>query len=106
MQTVDVDELLAFAQTLDGQTLRTSARNKPFTLQASLDGLEYTPHSTNSARSHKRKWLERVCHYFSQTNSFKPGNYLHLSVNASYALAVISLYIEHRNFNAIKTAPL
>src|SRR5438132_521676 len=95
MQTVDVDSLIYFARALDGQTLHTSASNKPFTLRVTAGGLEYTPHSSGQSRPHGRKWLERVCLEFSRTNSFKAGDYHHLSVNASYALAIINQYLEN-----------
>jgi hypothetical protein len=83
-----------FAKTLDGQELETATYNTKFVVTVVNNGVYYTPLSTGKSRTHGRKWLERVCQRFSITNSFKPVDYKNLSKNASYALFLISRYLE------------
>ncbi|BAZ02396.1 hypothetical protein NIES37_64080 [Tolypothrix tenuis PCC 7101] len=92
---VNVDELIKFAKTLEGQELETAKFKCKFVVNVVDTDLYYTPLSSGILRKHSRKWLERVCQRFSITNSFKPGDYTDLSKNASYALVVISRYLEN-----------
>jgi hypothetical protein len=94
MLAVNVDELIQFAKTLEGQELETASQKKKFIVNVVEDGLFYTPSSTGKSRKHGRRWLERVCQKFSITHSFRPGDYHDLSANASYALVLISRYLE------------
>jgi hypothetical protein len=96
MFTVDVDDLIRYCRGLDGQALKTLWREKEFSLHVIEQGLEYTPLISGITRKHNRKWLERVCDEFNRINSFHPGDYSHISANASYALSVINYYIKMR----------
>lgn len=94
MQQVSANDIIHFVRSIEGHELKTAAQNKAFTVRLTGDGVEYTPLSTGKPRGHQHKWLARVCDEFSRTNSFKPVDYQHLSVNASYALVVIAKYLQ------------
>lgn len=93
-KTVNTKELIHFAKKLEGQQLTTLARKIQFAVLVTNDGLEYVPSTTGIPRKHGQKWLDRFCDEFNKTQSFTTTDYTHLSVNASYALAVISLYLK------------
>jgi hypothetical protein len=99
MFTVDVDDLIRYCRRLDGRVLRTLWQKKEFSVHVTEQSLEYTPLISGITRKHNRKWLKRVCDEFSRTNSFHPGDYLHISANASYALTVIDHYINRRSLS-------
>ena len=97
MQQVSANEIITFVRSIEGtgdQELKTAAQSKAFTVRAVGDGIEYTPSSTGKPRAHPHRWLSRICDEFSRTNSFKPVNYQRITVNASYALAVIARYLQ------------
>jgi Predicted restriction endonuclease len=96
----DTDDLIGFVRELQDQDVHTLAHGNPFRVQVTEKGLVYIPLSTGLPRHHKYKWLKRVCEEFSKTNSFKAGDYHHLSMHASYVLAVIKLYL-HRESGEI-----
>ncbi len=96
MEQVSPRDLINFVRTIDGENLTTLARRETFTVHALDNSIQYTPTSTNRPRKHQYRWLARVCDEFSKTNSFKPADYKDLTVNASYALAVINAYLQSR----------
>jgi hypothetical protein len=89
---VTADDVLQFAKSLKGHSLQTIARKKEFIVDLHGDSLMYTPLSTRKPRSHERKYLEKVCDAYSQTGSMCPADYLNLTRNASYTLALIAAY--------------
>jgi hypothetical protein len=94
LDTVNVDDLIRFSRTLDGEELQTLKRGSKFMVKVTNGGLVYIPTSTNIPRLHPRKWLARVCNEFSRTNSFRPGDYQKITANASYVLALIRIYLD------------
>lgn len=97
MQQVSANDIINFVRSIEGEELKTAAQNKTFTVRAVGDGIEYTPSSTGTPRAHPHRWLSRICDEFSRTNSFKPVDYQRITVNASYALAVIAKYLQSRS---------
>lgn len=97
MHQVTANDIVSFVRSIEGQELKTAARNKAFTVRVVGNGIEYMPSSSSTPRAHPHKWLSRVCDEFSRTNSFKPGDYQRITVNASYALVIIAKYLEARN---------
>ena len=95
MEKVTPDELISFAQTLEGQILETNTRRNSFTVRAVEEGLEYTPLLTGKPRVQKRKWIDRVCEQFSETNSFIRRDY-NYTVHGSYLLALIKRFLAEK----------
>lgn len=92
MIQITPEELIEFVRTKGNLRLTTGKQQKGFTVRLNGDGLEFVPHSTQKARPHELKWLRRVCDKFSKTNSVRPTDYIKLTVNASYTLAIIRAY--------------
>jgi hypothetical protein len=93
MKKVTPERLIRFVGEREGMRLRTLIRRRPFSAHTSGDGLEYVP-STNKPRLHEMKWLAGVCKEFNRSGSFRPSNYIHLTMNASYTLALIDKYLK------------
>jgi len=96
MEKVTSDEIISFAQTLGGQILETNTRRNSFTVRVVGEGLEYTPLSSGKPRAQKRKWIDRICEQFSETNSFMRRDYGY-SVNGSYLLALIKQFLAKKH---------
>ena len=92
MPHVTPDELIAFVRSRGQLELHTLLQKHPFTARLAGDGFEYLP-QTGTPRSHGREYLARVCEKFSRTNSFSPGDYHDITMNASYTLALIQAYL-------------
>jgi hypothetical protein len=90
---VTAKELIEFVRAKGSFQLSTDKQQKPFTVRLNGNDLEFVPHSTKKPRAHELKWIQRVCNRFSQTNSYRPGDYSDLTVNASYTVAVIKAYL-------------
>jgi len=93
MIQINSGELLEFVRTKGSLSLETDKQRRRFTVRLNRDELEITVGSTGNVRTHERKWLQRVCERFSQTNSYHPTDYSELTVNASYTLAIIRAYL-------------
>src|SRR5262245_15001486 len=93
MTHVGPEELIQFVRSRGEVQLQTLHKKRPFTVRAIEDGLEYLP-QTKKPRPHERKYLERVCEEFSRTNSFSPGDYVDITMNAAYTVALIRAYLE------------
>lgn len=76
---------------------------KEFFAESMVDGIRYIPKSTGKPREHPFKYLNRVVNRFNQTGSFRPGDYVDLTVNASYTLPLISEYIKNARKTSQKT---
>jgi predicted component of type VI protein secretion system len=83
-------ELLTLARSLQGTTLYTAAQQKPFTVSAKGDTLQFTPGESLKPRPMSRKALEMALQEFNQTGSLKPADYQQITVNASYILALLA----------------
>ncbi len=94
MSTINFNSFMTFCKTLEGHTLPTMGGRSEFVLlSVESDCLHYLP-STNKERHSKRKWIERVLNHYAMTNSLRPGDYVDVTTNASYTLALIDLYLK------------
>lgn len=91
MDNLVTDDLLTFAATFDGQELRTVARGAFFSVRAFPDSLMITPDSSSRPRSVPRAVIDRVCAKYNESGSLTPSDYLSLTFDASYLLAIIGL---------------
>jgi len=73
---------------------KTPSRGSEFFAEPTEDGIRYIPSSTGKPREHPIKYLNRIVNRFNQTGSFRPGDYVDLTVNASYTLTLISEYLK------------
>ncbi len=91
---VSPEKLIEFVRNQNGLQLSTHKQRHPFIVRPARDGVVFIPSKTQKPRIHELKWLRRVCDEFSQANSFRPGDYNHLTRNASYNLALIRAYLD------------
>ena len=95
----DIRDFMRFVKTLDGQALKTVAREKEFDVSVVRGGLEYTPRSTGKARFQEDRFIERVAERFADLRSFQPGDYHDITMNASYVVALIRHYLDERTIH-------
>jgi len=81
-------QLLAFAKTHSGATLRTSDRDKPFQVVAEGDQIWFIP-SSNTPRKEVAHRTEALLEKLRRTGSFQPGQYQEDTVHASYLLRLV-----------------
>jgi hypothetical protein len=92
-ERIATEALVRFARTLEGQELTTNIRGLPFTARVVGGRLEFTPASTGKTRPESLASLDHVLRQFADTESTRPGDYLQLTVNASYVLTLIAMYL-------------
>lgn len=86
-------DIIAFAATLEGQTLYTLTRKKAFTVRVVKKGLEYTPVFSKKKRIQEILYIDRQLNIYNETHSLSPKHYNNLTMNASYLIPIIKLYI-------------
>ena len=85
---------MTFCKTLEGQTLSTVGGKAQFKLSLVEDeGIYYTLKSTGKERSVSKRHVERVLSRYIATDSLKNQDYVEISLNSSYILALIKLYL-------------
>ena len=87
--TVTPHQLIQFADTLEGQSLRTLHRLSPFGVTVLEGKLGFMPETQKKPRWQSLNRLEKVCQRFNQTGSYRPGDYTDLTFDASYVLTLI-----------------
>jgi len=90
------DAFIEFARGLAGKQLATYARGKPFTIQVVGDTILYTPGATGAARPQPRQRTEMCLELYEKTGSLNTHHYQKITVNASYFLTVLRLYLASR----------
>jgi len=85
---LELSEVRDLASPMNGQTLETLYRPKPFLFEVTPRGFVYTPES-GKPEVQDWKYVERFLERFNQNNSFSPNHYSDISHCASYFLAVI-----------------
>lgn len=83
-----VNQLLAFARTLEGDTLTTLHRKKQFKVAVIGAGLEITP-TTGTLRRTDRSHIDALLKHLARTGSLQPVQYHDVTFNASYVLALV-----------------
>lgn len=84
-----IDGLFSFARSVQGQTLPTLHRKKPFKVEVNGTGLTFTPNASLQVRSESRDRIASLLERLSETGSFQPGVYSDILFNASYVLALV-----------------
>ena len=73
---------------LDGQTLHTASRRRPFTVRVLPDGVSITP-STGKERLVSWSMMENILERFRELRSFTPVRYHDLTFDSSYVMAIL-----------------
>ena len=94
MHTLTAKELLRFASTLEGETLATGARRAAFSISVLPEGLEITPASSGAPRVVQKNKIQSVLDEYARSGSIRPTDYLTVTFDSSYLLALISLYTD------------
>ena len=74
-------------QKLSGETLRTDARRKPFTVEIDGGHVFFVPESGKRRRANPDK-TERVLATLARSGDWSPGKYQQITFHASYILAI------------------
>jgi hypothetical protein len=98
---VHPDELFDFAKRFDAKYLNTLKRGKRFLVKMMPDAISFFPDAHRSQaqldRPSDKKTLLRVCEKFSHSateqEGFNTNRYRQITVNASYILTLIHLYL-------------
>jgi hypothetical protein len=53
--------------------------------------------STRKQRSSGRNYIQKVLDHYAMTGSLEPGDYISITMNASYILRLIKLYLENQS---------
>lgn len=93
MNQVIAENLVEFVRKRGSLELTTEARKKSFMVRATDNGLEIVPGSSKKVRNHKLPVLRRVCEKFSETHSFRSGDYRNITANPSYSVAILRAYL-------------
>ena len=94
--TIDYNALIQFINSLKGQYAFTIFKRKPFLIETASNGFFYTPESTGKTRFHDYNTLRKIVTIFNNSGSLHPGDYVDVSMNSSYSLALIKMYIEQQ----------
>lgn len=74
--------------TLDGQTLHTASRRRPFVVRVLPDGVSITP-STGKERLVSWTMMQNILERFRELRSFTPVRYHDLTFDSSYIVAIL-----------------
>lgn len=95
MHTIDFTAFMNFCRGLQGQTLSTVGGRAHFVLSSvENDRLNYKV-STGKPRSAGKPYIEAVLRHYTLTDSLHPHDYKHVTMNASYTLALLKQYVNH-----------
>jgi hypothetical protein len=94
MSAIDYSAFMNFCKGFQGQTLPTAGGEAQFTLSSvQADKLEYIVQSTGKTRRSRREWIQKILNHHAMTQSLRPVDYAGVTVNASYILTLMKLYI-------------
>lgn len=93
---ITAEDLINFAQTLEGQLITTMSGTSTFSVVVTDKGMDYIPTSTGKPRKQTYNYIKRICDQFSETQSFKKSEY-GFTAHATYALALIYHYNASEN---------
>jgi hypothetical protein len=82
------EELVAIAKRFEGRTLET-VTGRRFKVGITPRELFFTPESSGYGQSDGRRAHERFLEHYNQTGSLRPGDYGHLSRNATYLIGLL-----------------
>ena len=87
-------DLRSFASKLRGEILVTLSRGVSFRVEIHGSGLAFTPLSSGVTRPETLNRLQLVIDEFERSHSYRAGDYQDFSVNASYVLALLDLFLK------------
>jgi hypothetical protein len=94
MSAIPYSSFMNFCKVLQGQTLTTAGGLAQFTLSSVQDNqLEYIVQSTGKTRRSRQEWIKKILNHYAITQSLRPVDYVDVTVNASYILTLMKLYI-------------
>ncbi len=94
MSTISYDSFMAFCKGLEGKTLPTIGGISSFKLSSvRSDCLEFVVSTKKTRRSH-RPYIEDVLNTYALTQSLHPVDYTGITINSSYILALIGLFVQ------------
>lgn len=88
---IQLERLVAFVRTLEGQVLQTPVQNKPFTVKVDEKGFVYTPAATRRPRLHRFPRIQLYLDEYAKGGSLDPGAY-HGGSNQSYILTLLGMF--------------
>jgi len=88
---IQLDRLVDFVRTLEGQVLQTLAQNKPFTVKVEEKGFVYTPEATGRARLQRFPRVQLYLDEYAQSGSLEASAY-HGGSNQSYILTLLRMF--------------
>lgn len=91
VEPIPLEQLVAFVRTLEGQVLRTAARNKPFVVKAEAKGFVYIPEATGRPRLHRFPRVQLYLDDYARSGSLDASAY-HGGSNQSYILTLLRMY--------------
>jgi predicted HNH restriction endonuclease len=94
---INFNEFKNYVKTINGRVLQTLQQKKKFIVQITNGEILYIPQTTAKPRLHEDLYLKRVIDRFNKTKSFKPKDYVDITRNASYTLALIKQFMTKRN---------
>lgn len=95
MKTIGFRSFMDFCKTLEGSTLPTAGGKARFDLsKVEKERLYYIPESTCKERFVPKRYIERVLDRYNKGWSLKPADYNDITMNASYTLALMKLFVE------------
>jgi hypothetical protein len=83
------ESLVAYARSIEGEQLRTPARQRPFCVSAIGNDLEFTPGTSHTPRLENCARIAAVLEHFVKTQFFRAAEYATISFNASYVLGLV-----------------
>ena len=89
---INIISFMGFCGSLVGSKIKTAGGQKEFVLSSAQYNKLCYKVSTGNIRTHTRARIEMVLDRYEKTKSLRPADYQHISVNASYILALISRY--------------
>ncbi len=97
MRKIDFKAFKNHVKSLSGKTFQTGQQKKNFIVQFKKHKIHYIPKTTGKPRPHEDIYLKRVVDRFNETNSLMPKDYVDITLNASYTVALIEQYIVGKN---------
>jgi hypothetical protein len=91
---IDANNLLNYASSLEGQELLTLKRKSAFAVKVTPDGIEIIPGSTGELRRVSRERIKQVCDEYAHSKSLSPGDYQHITFDASYLVSLIHGFLQ------------
>jgi hypothetical protein len=87
--SVSLAQFRQAVDSLDGRELETEGHRRRFTVHVLVGSLAYTPSSSGVRRKQSWEEVAAVLEHFNQVHSWKPVDYVNVTRNASYLLAVL-----------------